>query len=126
MTNKYSAQNIAAYCIYEVNELKSFINNEVLQYMLADVDAAWHKYFGQSAFTEEVAVSCDYTIKTVFDAYAELGEQHIEAPAKEWDLPYGTFQLVYRPFAVPAFTADEEHIVRNVIRHYRLFATQAV
>lgn len=126
MTNTYSAQNVAAYFIYEMNELKSFINNEVLQYMLARVNEAWQKRFGQSAFKEEVATACDVTVKIVHDAYVELGESHITEPAKEWDLPYGTFQLVYRSFAVPAFTAEEQSIVQNVVRQFRLLTAQAV
>lgn len=123
MANKYSAQNIAAYFINEMNERQAFINNEVLQYMLAELNAAWTKQFGQSAFIEEVAApACHYTVKDVFEAYAEAGTAHIAAPAKEWTLPYGTFQLVYRTIREPKFTADEQRLVSHIARQHRLLA----
>ncbi|MEE1131660.1 MAG: hypothetical protein UHX00_08600 [Caryophanon sp.] len=123
MANKYSAQNIAAYFIYEMNERQAFINNEVLQHMLAQLNRVWTKHFGQSAFIEEVASpACHYSVEDVYNTYAEAESAHIDAPAKEWTLPYGKFQLVYRTIPAPKFTADELRIVSHVARQHRLLA----
>ena len=120
MGNVYSAQNFAAYFIYELNEANTFVNETEIQHLLADVDVMWQKVFGRSAYREATANFVEgYYVKEVFDEYKELGEVHIAEPAKEWHLPYGEFQLILRPYGVPAFTAVEERIVGHVLHRYQ-------
>ncbi|MFP3919589.1 hypothetical protein U5N28_17450 [Lysinibacillus telephonicus] len=121
MGNIYSAQNIAAYFIYELNEQRVFINSEALQHLLAKVEMDWKSRFGHSAFSENVSslTTSKYAVKEVYEAYKECGECHLQIPAKEWHLEYGKFQLVHRPYGVPAFTADEQMLINNIIAKYR-------
>ncbi|MER1986367.1 MAG: hypothetical protein ABS949_18555 [Solibacillus sp.] len=120
MGNVYSAQNFAAHFIYELNDANIFVNETEIQHLLADVDVMWQKVFGRSAYREATANFAEgYYVKEVFDAYKELGEARVTEPAKEWHLPYGEFQLILRPYGVPAFTAVEERIVNHVLRRYQ-------
>lgn len=121
MGNVYSAQNVAAYFIYELNELDTFINGKSIQQLLAAVEVMWNKTFGHSAFSEEkhALESTGYLVKEVYEAYKEHGIDHIILPAKEWYLAFGQFQLVHRTYGIPAFTRKEEMIVRKILEHYR-------
>ena len=121
MGNIYSAQNIAAYFIYELNEKGAFINSFSLQRLLAVVDNLWHKTFGHTAFKEETTSFSEnkYYVKDVFEAYEALGDQHLSLPAKEWHLEYGQFQLVQRTYGVPIFTTKEMLIVNGVLNKFR-------
>ena len=119
MGNVYSAQNFAAYFIYELNEANTFINQSEIQHLLADVEVMWQKVFGRSAYREATHSFAKFYVKEVFEEYKELGEEHIDQPAKEWYLKYGEFQLILRPYGIPAFTAVEERIVNHVLRRYQ-------
>ncbi len=121
MGNIYSAQNVAAYFIYGLNEKGAFINSFSLQRLLAEVDSLWQKVFGHTGFKEETSLNStnNYYVKDVFEAYEESGNDHITIPAKEWHLVYGQFQLVHRTYGVPAFTAKEMLIVNSVMNKYR-------
>ena len=121
MGNIYSAQNVAAYAIYELNSVKEFVNACSIQRILADVDNMWHKVFGHSAFSETThdLKTEGYIVKEVANEYKEHGSAHLLEPAKEWYLKYGTFQLIKRPYAVPNFTAKEEIILKKVLASYR-------
>lgn len=121
MGNIYSAQNIAAYFIYELNEKGAYINSLSLQRLLAVVDNLWHKTFGHTAFKEETAnfPENNYYIKEVFEAYKEFEDQHLALPAKEWHLEYGQFQLVHRTYGVPTFTTKELLLVNSVLNKFR-------
>lgn len=120
MGNRYSAQNVAAYFIYEFNERNLFINASLLQALLIDVEEKWNKVFGHSAYKEEVTSIEEngYAIKEVYEKYKELQDDHIEIPAKDWYLAYGEFQLVYRTYGIPPFTTLEEQIVQDIIETY--------
>lgn len=120
MGNIYSAQNIAAYFIYELNEKGAFINSHSLQRLLAVVDKLWYKTFGHSAFKEETASfsESNYYVKDIYEAYEEFGNQHLTLPAKEWHLEYGQFQLVQRTYGVPVFTSKEALIVNSVLNKF--------
>lgn len=120
MGNRYSAQNVAAYFIYEFNERNLFINANLLQELLFEVEVKWETLFGHSAFKEEV-ISIEkngYAIKEVYEKYKELKDNHIDLPAKDWYLAYGEFQLVYRTYGIPPFTSLEEQIVQDIIETY--------
>ena len=121
MGNIYSAQNVAAYAIYELNDAKELVNAFDIQQILADVNTMWFKVFGHSAFSETThdLKSTGYTVKEVAEEYWEHGSAHLLEPAKEWYLKYGTFQLIKRPYAVPNFTAKEEIILKKVLTAYR-------
>lgn len=120
MNNQYSAQNIASYIIYELNDLYSFINADSLQHLLLEVEVKWQETFGHSAFYEQLHnFEQGYVVKEVFDTYKEHGTNHIALPAKEYYLPYGTFQLIVRTYGVPAFTKQQQAIVDHVIAQYR-------
>ncbi|MFC7686139.1 hypothetical protein [Ureibacillus sp. GCM10028918] len=126
MGNIYSAQNFAAYLIYELNEKGTFINSFSLQRLLAVVDNLWYKNFGHTAFEEETTnfIEKNYYVKEVFEAYKEFEDQHLLIPAKEWHLEYGQFQLVHRPYGVPKFTTKELLVINRVvskIRKYTLY-----
>lgn len=124
MGKVYSAQNVAAYIIYELNEIKEFVNACSIQQILADVNAMWQNVFGHAAFSETTHDfhKVGYTVQEVADEYKEHGSAHILEPAKEWFLKYGEFQLVQRPYAVPNYTAKEEIMMNKILAAYRLRA----
>lgn len=120
MGNVYSAQNIASYLIYELNEGHVFVNNKSIQNILASVERKWQEIFGHSAYKEFVdAEEESYTIKEVFEAYESYGTSHIPLPATEYYLKYGTFQLVERTYAIPNFTQEEVRLVQQALTQYR-------
>ncbi len=120
MGNVYSAQNIASYLIYELNEGHVFVNNVSIQNILASVERKWQEIFGHSAYKEFVdAKEESYTIKEVFEAYESYGASHIPLPATEYYLKYGTFQLVERTYAIPNFTQEEVRLVQQALTQYR-------
>ena len=121
MGNVYSAQHVAAYFIYELNEVDAFINQISIQHLLGRIDSMWKKAFGHGAFSEHTydLEATGYVVKEVYEAYKELGTEHIALPAKEWYLKYGEFQLVHRTYGIPPFTRKEEMIAREVLHHYR-------
>lgn len=120
MGNVYSAQNIASYLIYELNEGHVFVNNMSIQNILASVERKWQENFGHSAFNEMVYVKEEgYTVKEVFEAYESYGANHIPLPATEYYLKYGTFQLVERTYAIPNFTREEIGLVQQALIQYR-------
>ena len=121
MGNIYSAHNIAAYFIYELNDQHIFVNSDALQHLLADVASVWNKIYGHNAFSEQVnsIAQNGYIVKEVKDAYETYGTNHIEEPAKDWELEFGKFQLVYRPYGVPRFTVEEEKIMKDIINKYK-------
>lgn len=128
MGKVYSAQNVAAYVIYELNEVKEFVNACSIQQILADMNAMWLNVFGHYAFSETTydLKTSGYVVKEVADDYKELGTAHIVEPAKEWFLKYGEFQLVQRPYAVPNFSAVEVIVMRKILAAYRLRTYNAV
>ena len=121
MGNVYSAQNVASYFVYELNEVHTFVNQLSIQHLLQQVDQAWIKSFGHNAYHEQTHCldAAGYYVKEVFEAYVENGYNHVTLPAREWFLKYGEFQLVYRTYGVPAFTAQEQLIVNSIIDRYR-------
>ncbi|MFJ7982047.1 hypothetical protein ACIQ1D_17365 [Lysinibacillus xylanilyticus] len=120
MGNVYSAQNIASYLIYELNEGHVFVNNMSIQNILVSVERKWQEIFGHSAYKEFVDVKEEsYTIKEVFEAYESYGASHIPLPATEYYLKYGTFQLVERTYAIPNFTQEEIRLVQQALAQYR-------
>lgn len=121
MGNIYSAQHVAAYFIYELNEAGAFVNQNSIQQLLGQIDTIWKKIFGHGAYMETTysPASAGYVVKEVYDAYKELGTDHIPLPAKEWYLKYGEFQLVHRTYGIPPFTQKEEMIVQKVLSRYR-------
>ena len=128
MGNVYSAQNITAYFVYELNEVETFINQKAIQNLLAVVDTMWKKTFGHSAFSEETHdfASAGYVVKEVYEAYKEHGGDHIDIPAKEWYLAYGEFQLVHCTYGIPAFTKKEEIIIRKIVDRYRTISSNRI
>ncbi|KOY84102.1 hypothetical protein I6G82_16510 [Lysinibacillus macroides] len=120
MGNTYSAQNIASYFIYELNEGHVFVNNKAIQHLLASVEKQWQQAFGHTAFHEQTyAQEEGYIVKEVFEAYQVYGVSHISLPATEYFLKYGAFQLVERTYAVPNFTEEEKDLVQQVLTQYR-------
>lgn len=120
MGNVYSAQNIASYLIYELNEGHVFVNNMSIQNILASVELKWQEIFGHSAFKEMVYFKEEgYTVKEVFEAYESYEANHIPLPATEYYLKYGTFQLVERTYAIPNFTQEEIRLVQQALTQYR-------
>ncbi|MGE7676324.1 hypothetical protein ACQKMV_22640 [Lysinibacillus sp. NPDC094403] len=120
MGNVYSAQNIASYLIYELNEGHVFVNNMSIQNILASVERKWKEIFGHSTFKEIVYGKEEgYTVKEVFEAYESYGANHIPLPATEYYLKYGTFQLVERTYAIPNFTQEEIGLVQQALTQYR-------
>ncbi|KAB0441085.1 hypothetical protein [Lysinibacillus fusiformis] len=120
MGNLYSAQNIASYLIYELNEGHVFVNNQSIQHILTLVECKWQQIFGHSAYQEQVCTDdIGYTIKEVYEAYEKYGVRHIQLPATEFYLKYGTFQLVERTYAIPNFTEEEISIVQQALTQYR-------
>ncbi|WP_339263617.1 hypothetical protein MKY07_01785 [Solibacillus sp. FSL W7-1472] len=124
MGKVYSAQNVAAYIIYELNDVKEFVNACAIQQILADVNTMWQHVFGHSAFSEQAhdLATAGYVIKEVAEEYRIHGTAHILSPAREWFLKYGEFQLVERPYAVPDFSAKEEIVMTKILTAYRLRA----
>ncbi|MFJ7952555.1 hypothetical protein ACIQZG_13615 [Lysinibacillus sp. NPDC096418] len=119
MGNVYSAQNVASYLIYELNESNEFVNNMSIQHLLSLVETRWQQAFGHTAFKEFVHTKEEaYTVKEVFETYAVHSGSHISLPATEYYLKYGTFQLVERTYAVPNFTQVEEKIVQAALAQY--------
>ena len=120
MGNVYSAQNIASYLIYELNEGHVFVNNKSIQHILTSVERKWQQAFGHSAYQEQVYVDeKGHTVKEVYEAYEMYGVCHIPLPATEFYLKYGTFQLVERTYAIPNFTEIEISLVQQALRQYR-------
>ena len=127
MGNVYSAQHVAAYIVYELNDVQEFVNQLSIQRLLADVEAMWQKVYGHCAFSEAThTLEKGYTVKEVFDAYKEYGNNHIPAPAKEWFLKYGEFQLIHRPYGIPAYTAEEKQVMDQLINTYRSASFESV
>ena len=119
MGNAYSAQNIASFLIYELTEKSYKPTKMQLQQLLRIVDLNWMSIFGQSAFHEEKHSNGNYYIYEVFQTYEEqFHSNYITEPAKEWFLPYGQFQLIYRPFAVPAFSPLEKIVMQKIIQKF--------
>ncbi|MGN4125136.1 hypothetical protein ACMGD3_09015 [Lysinibacillus sphaericus] len=120
MGNVYSAQNIASYFIYELNESHEFVNNISIQSLLSIVEKKWYQTFGHTAFKETVHTKeGSYAVREVFESYQAYGTNHISLPATEYYLKYGTFQLVERTYAIPNFTQEEEILVQVALAHYR-------
>lgn len=128
MANSYSAQNIASYFIYELNETYQFVNAIAIQQLLQQVDQLWNMQFGHSAFTEQThcVQTTGYYVKEVQEAYAEHGNKHISLPAREWFLKYGEFQLVYRTYSVPAFTEEEQQAIDRIVERYAITSFESV
>ena len=122
MGKVYSAQNVAAYIIYELNDAKVFVNADAIQQILADVSMMWKKVFGHCAFSETThnLENDGFFVKEVADEYKEQGTAHLLEPAKEWFLKYGEFQLVKRPYAVPNYSAKEEILMKKILTAFRL------
>ena len=128
MGKVHSAQNVAAYIIYELNDAKEFVNACGIQQILADVNTMWLNVFGHSAFSETTHdfKTTGYTVREVVEEYKEHGSAHLLEPAKEWFLKYGEFQLVRRPYAVPNYSRKEVIILNKVLTAYRLRADNLV
>lgn len=128
MANSYSAQNVASYFIYELNETYQFVNAIAIQQLLQQVDQLWNMQFGHSAFTEQThcVQTTGYHVREVQEAYAEHGNKHISLPAREWFLKYGEFQLVYRTYSVPAFTVEEQQLIDRVVARYTMTEFESV
>lgn len=128
MGKVYSAQNVAAYIIYELNDAKEFVNACNIQKILADVNTMWHKVFGYCAFSETTHdLKCSgYTVKEVAEEYKLQGSAHILEPAKEWFLKYGEFQLVQRPYAIPNYSAKEEILMKKILTAYLVRSYKSV
>lgn len=120
MGNVYSAQNIASYLIYELNEGHVFVNNQSIQHILTLVERKWQQIFGHSAYQEQVCTDDNgFMVKEVYETYEKYGVSHIQLPATEFYLKYGTFQLVERTYAIPNFTEEEICIVQQALKQYR-------
>ena len=119
MGNRYSAQHVSAFIIYELHEKSIVLNAIKIQHMLKVVDFKWRKVFGQCAFLESVHSNSSYYIKEVFETYDEqFGNGPIQEPAREWFLPYGQFILQYRPYGVPAYSPFEKIVMRKIISDF--------
>ena len=119
MGNAYSAQNVASFLIYELTEKSYKPTKMQLQQLLRIVDLNWMSIFGHSAFHEEKHLNEKYYIYEVYQTYEEqFRSNYIMEPAKEWFLPYGQFQLIYRPFAVPAFSPLEKIVMQKMIKKF--------
>lgn len=120
MGNVYSAQNVAAFIVYELNDVHTFVNQLAIHHLLADIEKMWQKVFGHCAFSESThSLESGYVVKEVFDAYKEYGNNHIPTPAKEWFLKYGEFQLILRPYGIPSYTVEELKIMRAILDSYQ-------
>ena len=119
MGNRYSAQHVSAYVIYELSEKSIALDSTKIQQLLKLVDYKWRKVFGQCAFLESVHSNSPYYIKEVFETYDEqFGNGPIQEPAREWFLPYGQFILQYRPYGVPAYSPFEKIVMEKIISDY--------
>ena len=119
MGNRYSAQHVSAYVIYELSEKSIALDSTKIQQLLKLVDYKWRKVFGQCAFLESVHSNSSYYIKEVFETYDEqFGNGPIQEPAREWFLPYGQFTLQYRPYGVPAYSPFEELVMEKILSDY--------
>ena len=119
MGNRYSAQHVSAFIVYELSEKLIVINSTKIQQLLKLVDFNWRKVFGQCAFLESVHSNSPYYIKEVFETYDEqFGNGPIQEPAREWFLPYGQFILQYRPYGVPAYSQLEKLVMEKIISDY--------
>ena len=119
MGNRYSAQHVSAFIIYELREKSIVLNSTKIQQLLKIVDFKWRKVFGQCAFLESVHSNSSYYIKEVFETYDEqFGDGPIQEPAREWFLPYGQFILQYRPYGVPAYSPFEKLVMEKIISDY--------
>ena len=119
MGNRYSAQHVSAFIIYELQEKSIVLNSNKLQQLLKLVDFKWRKVFGQCAFLESVHSNTLYYIEEVFETYDEqYGIGPIQEPAREWFLPYGQFVLQYRPYGVPAYSPFEKLVMEKIIFNY--------
>ena len=118
MGSVYSAQNVAAYLIYELKEQTYFLNQTQLQQLLANVDSMWNKVFGHCAFTEATQTDSHYYVREVFESYNEQENRIIEEPAREWFLQYGCFQLEYRPYCVPVYSQIETILMEKILKNF--------
>ena len=119
MGNRYSAQHVSAFIVYELQEKSIILKCNELQQLLRLVDFKWRKVFGQCAFLESVHSNPPYYIKEVFESYDEqFGNGPIEEPAREWFLPYGQFVLQYRPFGIPAYSPFEKLVMEKILSDY--------
>ena len=119
MGKGYSAQNIASFLIYELTEKSYKPTKMQLQQLLRIVDLNWMSIFGHSAFHEKKHSNENYYIYEVYQTYEEqFQSDYITEPAREWFLPYGQFQLIYRPFAVPAFSPLEKIVMQKIIQKF--------
>ena len=119
MGNRYSAQHVSAFIIYELQEKSIILDSNKLQQLLKLVDFKWRKVFGQCAFLEGVHSNSSYYIKEVFETYDEqFGNGPIEEPAREWYLPYGQFVLQYRSYGVPAYSPFEKLVMEKIVYDY--------
>ena len=119
MGNRYSAQHVSAFIIYELQESSIVLNSTKIQQLLKIIDFKWRKVFGQCAFLESVHSNSSYYIKEVFETYDEqFGDGPIQEPAREWFLPYGQFTLQYRPYEVPAYSPFEELVMEKILSDY--------
>ena len=119
MGNRYSAQHVSAFIIYELREKSIVLNSTKIQQLLKIVDFKWRKVFGQSAFLESVHSNSSYYIKEIFETYDEqFGNGPIQEPAREWFLPYGQFILQYRPYGVPAYSPFEKIVMKKIISDF--------
>lgn len=119
MGNRYSAQHVSAFIIYELREKSIVLDSTKIQKLLKIVDFKWRKVFGQCAFLESVHSNSPYYIKEVFETYDEqFGNGPIQEPAREWFLPYGQFVLQYRPYGVPSYSPFERIVMEKIISGY--------
>lgn len=118
MEKIYRANHVAAYCIYELKDQSFFINSKQLQHLLRVVDLTWKKIFGHGAFREETHPHADYYVHEVYMDYKENEYQVITEPAREWYLPYGKFQLCYRPYGVPPYSPFESVVMKKILKEY--------
>lgn len=119
MNNRYSAQHVSAYIIFELQDHSIRLNQRSLQKLLKQVDQIWRKVFKTCAFKESVYAHSDIYIKEVFDVYTEqFGNGPIQEPAREWYLPYGQFQLHYRPYGIPPYSPLEKTVMKKILSDY--------
>jgi len=119
MGNRYSAQHVSAFIIYELREKSIDLDSAKIQQLLKLVDFKWRKVFGQCAFLESVHAHSSYYIKEVFETYDEqFGNEQVQEPAREWFLPYGQFILQYRPYGIPSYSPFEKLVMDKILSDY--------
>lgn len=119
MGNRYSAQHVSAFIIYELREKSIVLDSTKIQQLLKLVDLKWRKVFGQCAFLESVHTNSSYYIKEVFETYGEqFGNGPVQEPAREWFLPYGQFILQYRPYGIPPYSPLEKIVMDKILSNY--------